>query len=74
MAKLTSGGQVENPAYKKVCNDYSGHAEWLQIKYETATISFEDLLVAFWEPPSPTTLTGKATIAAHNKVAYFLLQ
>jgi peptide methionine sulfoxide reductase MsrA len=45
MAKVSSGGgEVENPTYKKVCNEYTGHAEWLQINYKTSTISFEDFL------------------------------
>ena len=51
-----SGGQVENPTYKQVCNGNTGHAECLQVHYDPAKISFEDLLEVFWKTHDPTTL------------------
>ncbi len=51
-----SGGQVENPTYKQVCNGDTGHAECLNIAYNPSIISFEDLLEVFWKTHDPTTL------------------
>ncbi|MBC7510732.1 MAG: peptide-methionine (S)-S-oxide reductase MsrA [Ferruginibacter sp.] len=51
-----SGGQTENPTYKEVCTGNTGHAECLNIEYDTAKISFEDLLEVFWKTHDPTTL------------------
>ncbi|MES2765534.1 MAG: peptide-methionine (S)-S-oxide reductase MsrA [Bacteroidota bacterium] len=51
-----SGGQVENPTYEQVCGGKTGHAEVLQIKYDPAKISYEELLKVFWETHDPTTL------------------
>lgn len=50
-----SGGKVDNPTYKQVCNGTTGHAECLKIKYDPAKISFEDLLEVFWQTHDPTT-------------------
>ena len=51
-----SGGHVENPTYKQVCNGDTGHAECLNIEYNPSKISFEDLLEVFWKTHDPTTL------------------
>ena len=55
----TSGytdGQVKNPTYKQVCTGETGHAEALQIVYDSTKISFDELLEVFWETHDPTTL------------------
>jgi len=51
-----SGGHVENPTYKQVCTGETGHAECLQIVYDPAKISFDELLEVFWQTHDPTTL------------------
>jgi peptide-methionine (S)-S-oxide reductase len=51
-----TGGQTENPTYKEVCTGETGHAECLQIVYDPAKISFDQLLEVFWETHDPTTL------------------
>lgn len=50
------GGHTENPTYKEVCIGNTGHAEVVQIKFDPAVISFEELLEAFWSSHDPTTL------------------
>ena len=50
-----SGGHVENPSYEEVCNKKTGHAECLNISYDPAKISFDELLKAFWYSHDPTT-------------------
>ncbi len=51
-----SGGQTKNPSYKEVCSGETGHAESLQIVYDPAKITFDELLEVFWETHDPTTL------------------
>ncbi|MEO5563008.1 MAG: peptide-methionine (S)-S-oxide reductase MsrA [Chitinophagaceae bacterium] len=51
-----SGGQTQNPTYKQICTGETGHAECLQITYDTSKISFDELLEVFWETHDPTTL------------------
>ncbi len=51
-----SGGQVLNPTYKEVCNGTTGHAECLNIVYDTTKITFDELLEVFWQVHDPTTL------------------
>lgn len=50
------GGHVDNPTYQQVCKGQTGHAEVIQIKFDPAKISFEDLLVVFFSTHDPTTL------------------
>lgn len=57
--KVTSGyagGQTENPNYKEVCTGTTGHAECLNIVYDSSKISFDELLEIFWQVHDPTTL------------------
>jgi peptide-methionine (S)-S-oxide reductase len=51
-----SGGKVENPTYKQVCEGNTGHAEVVQIHYDPKKISYESLLEVFWKTHDPTTL------------------
>lgn len=49
-----SGGHTENPTYKQVCGGDTGHAEVVQVTYDPAVISFEELLEVFWTCHDPT--------------------
>lgn len=51
-----SGGHVANPTYEEVCSKTTGHAECLNIIYDPAKISFDELLEVFWKTHDPTTL------------------
>lgn len=51
-----TGGHIKNPTYEQVCNKDTGHAECLQIEFDPAQISFDELLEVFWETHDPTTL------------------
>jgi peptide-methionine (S)-S-oxide reductase len=50
------GGHLENPTYKAVCSDRTGHAEVVQVEFDPAEVSYERLLEAFWQIHDPTTL------------------
>lgn len=49
-----SGGHTENPTYKDVCTDTTGHAEVVQVTFDPAKVSYEQLLDAFWKMHDPT--------------------
>jgi peptide-methionine (S)-S-oxide reductase len=49
-----SGGHTQNPTYKDVCTDETGHAEVVQVTYDPAKVTYEQLLDAFWEMHDPT--------------------
>ena len=51
-----TGGQLPNPTYKDVCSDRTGHAEAVEVEYDPAKISYEQLLNVFWENHDPTQL------------------
>lgn len=51
-----SGGEVENPTYEAVSTGSTGHAEAIQIKFDSDILSFKDLLEIFFKTHDPTTL------------------
>ncbi len=51
-----SGGESENPGYADVCSGQTGHAEVIQVLYDPAVISYEDLLRIHLTTHDPTTL------------------
>ena len=50
------GGLLERPSYKDVCTDQTGHAEVVEVDFDPARVSFEQLLDAFFTLHDPTTL------------------
>lgn len=51
-----TGGHVENPTYEEICTGTTGHAEVVQIAFDSDVISYEELLEVFWNTHDPTTL------------------
>ncbi len=49
-----SGGHTENPSYKDVCTDTTGHAEVVQVTFDPKKVSYETLVEAFWHMHDPT--------------------
>jgi peptide-methionine (S)-S-oxide reductase len=48
------GGKLDNPSYRDVCTDATGHAEVVEIDYDPAKVSYEQLLDLFFELHDPT--------------------
>jgi peptide-methionine (S)-S-oxide reductase len=51
-----AGGTTENPTYRDVCSETTGHAEVTEIEFDPAKISYDQLLNVFWQAHDPTTL------------------
>src|SRR6185312_2998184 len=50
------GGNFEQPSYRDVCTDATGHAEVVEIDYDPAKVSYQQLLEKFFEMHDPTQL------------------
>jgi len=51
-----AGGSTPNPTYEQVCTGATGHAEVVQLTYDPARISYNNILDMFWKAHDPTTL------------------
>ena len=49
-----SGGRRPNPSYEQVCTGVTGHAETVNVIYDSKKITTEELLKVFWECHDPT--------------------
>jgi peptide methionine sulfoxide reductase msrA/msrB len=58
-----SGGMTANPTYEEVCTGGTGHAEAIQVEFDSARLSYELLLDYFFRMHDPTTLNRQ-----HNDV------
>ena len=48
------GGHSTNPTYKEVCHKQTGHAETVTLRFDSRIISYQDLLVAFFNMHNAT--------------------
>lgn len=51
-----SGGHFENPTYKDVCTDKTGHVEVVLVEYNQEYVTFKELLKLFFDNHNPTDL------------------
>jgi peptide-methionine (S)-S-oxide reductase len=57
------GGRTPKPTYEEVCGGASGHAEVVQVSFDPAVVSYEDLLGVFFTIHDPTTLNRQGNDA-----------
>lgn len=50
-----TGGATSNPTYEEVSAHNTGHAEAVEVVYDSSVVSYDDLLTLFWENHDPTT-------------------
>ncbi len=51
-----ANGKIKNPTYKEVCSGLTGHAEVIQLVFDTDKTSYAEILTVFWKIHDPTTL------------------
>ena len=68
-----SGGHVPNPTYRQVCDGTTGHAEVIQVHFDPAELSYEDVLRVFFTVHDPTTLNrqGNDVGTQYRSVIYY---
>ena len=49
-----AGGHTQKPTYKEVCSGRTNHAEVVQVEFDPAQVSYEQLLEVFWGSHNPT--------------------
>jgi methionine-S-sulfoxide reductase len=50
------GGRTENPSYEDVCSHTTGHAEAVELEFDSEKVSFETLVKHFFRMHDPTQL------------------
>jgi len=54
-----TGGSVPAPSYRQVTAGNTGHYEALEVRFDPARVSYEDLLAVFWRNVDPTDEDGQ---------------
>jgi peptide methionine sulfoxide reductase msrA/msrB len=49
-----AGGTTKHPTYEQVCGGRTGHTESVEVTFDPALISYEQLLDIFWKTHDPT--------------------
>ena len=67
------GGNLKNPTYNEVCSGLTGHAETVQVIYDSEKVSFESLLEVFFNTHNPTTMNrqGNDVGSHYRSIAFY---
>ncbi|MBB1398634.1 peptide-methionine (S)-S-oxide reductase MsrA [Pseudoalteromonas sp. SG44-8] len=68
-----TGGETTEPTYKQICTGLTGHAEVVQIKFDSSLISYETLLAMFFTLHDATQLNrqGNDIGTQYRSVIYY---
>ncbi|MFT6799901.1 MAG: peptide-methionine (S)-S-oxide reductase, partial [Nonlabens sp.] len=68
------GGHIKNPPYREVLQGRTGHAEAIEITYDSEVVSYKDLVAVFMATHDPTTLNRQGyDVGTHYRSAIFYL-
>ena len=66
-----TGCSLQDPSYHDVCSDTTGHAEVVEVTFDSDNIQYSDLLDIFWKSHDPTTLNRQGfDIGTQYPVSY----
>ncbi|WVO17093.1 peptide-methionine (S)-S-oxide reductase [Cryptococcus depauperatus] len=51
-----TGGRADSPSYRQVCSGSTGHAETVQLTYQTGSVAYAELVEFFYRTHDPTTI------------------
>jgi peptide-methionine (S)-S-oxide reductase len=60
------GGSGKNPTYEQVCSGLTGHAEVVQVMFDPARVTYDELLSVFWTIHNPTQLNRQGPDVGSN--------
>ena len=69
-----SGGKNDSPTYEQVCNGDTGHAEVVEVDFDSSIVTYSELLDVFWACHDPTTKDRQGPDIGHQyrSVIYYL--
>ncbi len=68
-----AGGNTADPSYREVCSGSTGHAEVVQVVFDSDILAYEDLITIFMTSHDPTTLNrqGADRGTQYRSVIYY---